>query len=101
MLEFFRKYQKIFFIFVTIIIGISFSVVGINTQMVESTPNKQIGKTVNGKPIYSKELLVLSQLLNHSIFDTDRSNWPHLLNDGVIENEYKDFLSVSGVWARF
>ena len=88
MLEFFRKNQKIFFIFVTIIIGISFSVVGINTQMVESTPNKQIGKTVNGRPIYSKELLVLSQLLNHSIFDTDRSNWPHLLNDGVIEKNF-------------
>ncbi|QZA58423.1 hypothetical protein [Candidatus Rhabdochlamydia porcellionis] len=88
MLEFFRKYQKVFFIFVTIIIGISFSVVGINTQMMESTPDKQIGKTVNGRPIYSKELLVLSQLLNHSIFDTDRSNWPHLLNDGVIEKNF-------------
>jgi GcvH upstream region-like protein len=32
--------------------------------------------------------LVLSQLLNHSIFDTDRSNWPHLLNDGVIEKNF-------------
>ncbi len=88
MLEFFRKYQKFFFIFVTIIIGISFSVVGINTQMVESTPDKQIGKTINGRPIYSKELLVLSQLLSHSLFDTDRSNWPHLLNDGVIEKNF-------------
>ncbi|WP_220017550.1 hypothetical protein [Candidatus Rhabdochlamydia oedothoracis] len=88
MLEFFRKYQKFFFIFVTIIIVISFSAVGINTQMVESNPDKQIGKTVNGKPIYFKELLVLTQLLNHSIFDTDRSNWPHLLNDGVIEKNF-------------
>ena len=88
MLEFFRKYQKVFFIFVTIIIGISFSVAGINTQMVESTPDKQIGKTINGRPIYSKELLVLSQLLSHSLFDTDRSNWPHLLNDGVIEKNF-------------
>lgn len=88
MLEFFRKNQKIFFIFVTIIIVISFSVVGINTQIMESTPDKQIGKTVNGKPIYSKELFVLSQLLNHSLFDTDRSHWPHLLNDGVIEKNF-------------
>ncbi|MDR2539877.1 MAG: hypothetical protein LBC45_04710 [Chlamydiales bacterium] len=88
MLEFFRKYQKIFFIFVTIIIGISFSLVGIHTQMVESTPDKQIGKTMNGRPIYSKELLVLSQLLTHSIFDADRGHWPHLLNDGVIEKNF-------------
>ena len=88
MLEFFRKYQKVFFIFVTIIIGISFSVMGVNTQMVESTPDKQIGKTINGKPIHSKELWVLSQLLSHSLFDTDRSNWPHLLNDGVIEKNF-------------
>lgn len=89
MLEFFRKHQKIFFVFVTIIIVISFSLVGINTQMMESTPDKQIGKTVNGKPIYSKELVVLSQLLSHSIFDTDRSSsWPHLLNDGVIEKNF-------------
>jgi hypothetical protein len=50
--------------------------------MVESTPDKQIGKTMNGKPIYSKELLVLSQLLTHSIFDADRGHWPHLLNAG-------------------
>lgn len=88
MLEFFRKYQKIFFIFVTIIIVISFSVAGINTQTVESIPDKQIGKTVNGKPIYSKELLVLNQLLSHSVFDTDRGSWPHLLNDGVIEKNF-------------
>lgn len=88
MLEFFRKYQKIFFIFVTVIIVISFSVAGINTQMVESTPDKQIGKAINGRPIYSKELLVLNQLLSHSVFDTDRGSWPHLLNDGVIEKNF-------------
>lgn len=88
MLEFFRRYQKIFFIFVTILIVISFSVVGFNTQIIESIPDNQIGKTVNGRPIYSKELLVLSQLLNHSVFDADRSNWPHLLNDGVIEKNF-------------
>lgn len=88
MLEFFRRYQKFFFIFVTIIIVISFSVVGINTEIVATTPDKQIGKTVNGRPIYSKELLVLCQLLNHSVFDADRGYWPHLLNDGVIEKNF-------------
>lgn len=88
MLGFFRKYQKFFFVFVTVIIVISFSVVGINTQAVESISDKQIGKTINGRPIYSRELSVLSQLLSHSVFDTDRGSWPHLLNDGVIEKNF-------------
>ncbi len=96
MLGFFRKYQKFFFLFVTVIIVISFTFFGavnsaFTTQKV--APDKMIGKGVDGSPLFQRETLLLAHLLNSGHEQKGyvyTGKMPLLVNDGVI---FKDFLS--------
>ncbi|MBS0603848.1 MAG: hypothetical protein JSS60_02290 [Verrucomicrobia bacterium] len=95
MLNFLRKHQKIFFIFITAAIVVSFSFFGTYSTMAraEQAPDKEVGKGVCGKPIMQQELAALSRLIENSPFDRmalEKGGMPNFLNDGVVE---KDFLS--------
>ncbi len=95
MLNFFRKYQKIFFVVITVVIVISFSFFGTFNTMADRSelPDRELVKGVTGKPIMQKELNLVCQLISSSVFDPglqERGKAPNLLNDGVIE---KDFIA--------
>ena len=95
MLSFFRKHQRGFFIFVTVIIVISFTFFGgvssfINTEEVQ---DEVIGKAVDGSNISKREVEELVRFLSTSAQDAallGRDKIPNMLNDDVIR---KDFLS--------
>ncbi len=76
MLGFFRKYQKFFFIFITVIIVISFTFFGTFSSFVSRQGQGKIDEKV-----------VLTYLLNEV---NEEGKMPLLLNDGVVR---KDFLS--------
>jgi len=87
MLEFFRRYQKAFFIFVTAIIIGSFTFFGTFSTFVdgkEEVPDRVIGKAIDGSDLKLLELRTLSRFLA-----SDREDlWqPNLLNDGVIRHD--------------
>jgi GcvH upstream region-like protein len=88
MLGFFRKYQKFFFVIVTIFVVISFSFFGTFSTFSREERNldKAIGKTVNGAPITSREMEALMRLVATS--SAERGSSPNLFNDGVIANEF-------------
>lgn len=93
MLDFFRRYQRYFFIVITIVIIISFSFFGTYSTLSDGSFREQIAfKTVNGTDITRHEL---DEMVN--FIGTDSTDklifggvWgPNFLNDGVIS---KDFL---------
>ncbi len=93
MLDFFRRYQKYFFIVITIVIIISFSFFGTYSTLSNDYPHEQtVFTAVNGTDIKRQELDDLAMFIS-----TDSQDklilggmWgPNFLNDGVIR---KDFL---------
>ena len=95
MLSFLRKHQRIFFVFITVAIVVSFSFFGTYSTMgqQEAAPDKEIVKGVCGSPIMQQELAALCRLIEHSPFDGyagEKGGIPNFLNDGVIE---KDFMA--------
>jgi len=95
MLEFFRKYQRYFFVVIAIVIVISFSFFG--THQVMSTPkgteDYPIGASVDGSQMRKKEIDEISRFLWSDRMDmqlTEKRTMPNFFNDGVIR---KDFLS--------
>lgn len=91
MLGFFRKYQKIFFIFITVVIVISFCFFGTYSTFAqqEVSVDRSMGAGICGKPIMRKEMQALCRLIDSSTFDVAlRDEIPNLLNDGVIEKEF-------------
>ncbi|MES2345035.1 MAG: hypothetical protein V4494_03755 [Chlamydiota bacterium] len=88
MLGFFRKYQKFFFIVVTVFVVISFSFFGTFSTFAkeEKSPDRVIGKTVRGTSITSREMDAVIRLVATSY--EDRMTTPNLFNDGVICNEF-------------
>jgi len=94
MLAFFRKHQKVFFIFITIIIVISFSFFGTYASTASSSKKKKTETAfiaINGKKISRTTLRNL-----HNFIATDRedkklqpNNWnTNFLNDGVIRRDF-------------
>lgn len=92
MLEFFRTYQKYFFIFITTIIVISFSFFGTYSALSENSFREQIAfKAVDGTDITRHELDEMVRFLK-----TDGDDkllfggiWgPNFLNDGVIKKNF-------------
>lgn len=81
MLGFFRKYQKIFFVFVTAIIVISFTFFGTSNAFTskEDVPNRQIGKAIDGSKIMEREVAALAQIFREG-------ERPHLLSDGWVNH---------------
>src|ERR1700679_1097980 len=95
MLNFFRTYQKYFFILITVAVVVSFLFFGTYSAMGSqeiALPDKKIGLGVCGKPLMQQELASLTRLIGSSPFDgmAEKGGIPNLLNDGVVE---KDFLS--------
>lgn len=92
MLNFLRKYQRYFFILITVAIIISFTFFGTYSTFLNQTPipDKELHKGVAGKPILQLELTTLCRLIETSPFDQAKGGMPNFFNDGVIE---KDFLS--------
>ncbi len=93
MLQFFRKYQKGFFIAVTAAVVISFCFFGTYGNMGEHERPKDVEVLVGvaGKPIMQQELNSLMRLLATSSYDSlreERNGMPNFLNDGVIEKEF-------------
>jgi hypothetical protein len=91
MLGFFRKYQKIFFIFITVVVVISFCFFGTYSTVAqqEVSVDRAVGAGICGKPIMRKEMQALCRLIDSSTFDVAlRDEVPNLLNDGVIEKEF-------------
>ena len=95
MLHFFRKYQRIFFIFIAIVIGISFSFFGIH-QAVDTTKkieDREIGKAVDGSSMRQKKIGEISRFISTDRLDyqlAEKGVMPNFFNDGVIR---KDFFS--------
>lgn len=93
MLEFFRKYQRYFFLVITIVTIISFSFFGTYSTLENNTWREQIAfKAINGKDMTRSDVDEMALFLA-----TDNEDkllyggvWgPNFLNDGVIR---KDFL---------
>src|ERR1700722_15861291 len=94
MLNFLRKYQKIFFIIITATIVVSFCFFGTYSALGqrETIPDKEVVRGVSGTSIMQQELLALCRLIESSHYDRadeDKRGMPNFFNDGVIE---KDFL---------
>ncbi|MBS0626312.1 MAG: hypothetical protein JSS32_09705 [Verrucomicrobia bacterium] len=93
MLEFFRKYQRFFFLVVTTVIILSFSFFGTFTTFNNEVEVKDrtIGKGLNGTDLKLLELQRLARFLSTDAYDApSQGNAPNFMNDGVIR---KDFLS--------
>lgn len=91
MLQFFRKYQKIVFFFVTVVVVISFCFFGTYGTLSsrDQKGDKEIGMGMMGKPLFAKEYRALSLLLSSSIWDRgSREGALNFLNPGVIERDF-------------
>ncbi len=89
MLAFLRRHQRLFFLFTTIVVVISFSFFGtLNTFMTPGQPSDRIvSQTSDGKPIYEGEIKMLNFLLGE---DQHHSRISALFNDGVLEKDFLD-----------
>lgn len=83
MLNFFRKYQRIFFMVVAVITIASFSFFGTfgTFDSQNEVPDKVLGKSVDGRALSGREIDTLRRFLS-------LSGEYNLLNDGVIEQEF-------------
>lgn len=81
MLNFFRKYQKIFFIFVTVVIIFSFSFFGTFSTMATSqdTPDVEIAKLINGAPLRQSDMSGMNHFIKADV---------ELFSDSTIEKEF-------------
>lgn len=92
MLGFFRKYQKFFFVIVTIVIVVSFSFFGTFTTMSrqEPLPDRVLLLGLRETPMMERELATVCKLVAMSPVESEaraRGRMPHLLNDQVLEKE--------------
>lgn len=104
MLKFFRKHQRFFFIFVTVVIVISFSFFGTFSTFLntEEVADEVIGKTIDGSDLSKREVEDLARFLSTSVYDAallNRGKAANLFNDDVVR---KDFLAtgVGGMLAE-
>ncbi len=93
MLEFLRKYQRYFFVVITIVIIISFSFFGTYSSLNTEYPHEQtVFTAVDGSQVKRQELDELAVFINTDLNDKLILGgvWgPNFLNDGVLR---KDFL---------
>jgi GcvH upstream region-like protein len=92
MLQFLRKHQRIFFIFVTVAIVLSFTFFGTYSSLAGTgeVPDQVVVKGVDGSDLMQRDLNALCRFIGTSVLD--RSGWqqgkmPNLLNDSVIEKD--------------
>lgn len=106
MLQFFRRHQKYFFIFITIVIVASFSFFGsyqaFTPAFTKQGNDEVIFHTVEGKPIKRSHLNQMIQFL-------EREDWMQMpkildgnyLNDGVISKDFLEGGLVQPLFARY
>ncbi|MBA3603535.1 MAG: hypothetical protein H0W50_07840 [Parachlamydiaceae bacterium] len=91
MLGFFRKYQRYFFLFITVVIVISFSFFGTsNTLPTEKNRVLPAFRAVDGSYVTRAELNNMVQFLSTDINDgalLSNRGWPNFLNDGAIKTD--------------
>ncbi|MEM7174879.1 MAG: hypothetical protein AAF443_02980 [Chlamydiota bacterium] len=93
MLDFFRRYQRFFFIIVAVFIVSSIAFFGVNYAIrspQQSRPT-EIGRAVDGSVIWSDEIDHLVRLIATDQADQqllDKGIVPNLLNDGVIRQDF-------------
>ncbi|MBM3199222.1 MAG: hypothetical protein FJZ58_08255, partial [Chlamydiae bacterium] len=96
MLQFFRKYQRFFFIVIAVVVIASFCFFGTGgvSTLSRQEDRTVIGKMLDGTRLTQEKVGRMTQFLSRSHFDflDDRVPAPNWLNDGVIE---KDFLQTS------
>ncbi len=92
MLEFFRKYQRYFFVFITIVVIASFSFFGTFSTFGdgEKRDEKIVGRAIDGSPIFSYQVHQLARFISTDREDPPqgRGMMPNLLNDGVIRADF-------------
>lgn len=91
MLGFFRKYQRYFFLIITVVIVISFSFFGTyNTLPSENTRELPAFRAIDGTYVSRAELDNMVQFLATDTNDRallSRNGWPNFLNDGAIKTD--------------
>lgn len=90
MLHFLRKYQKVFFAIVAIVIIASFSLFGTygTIQQEVETPDRRVGTLIDGSALMQKEVDLLTRFLNSSPQERqilEKGQMPNMLNDGVVQ----------------
>lgn len=88
MLQFFRKHQKVFFVFVTFFIVVSFSFFGTFSTFMnkeEVASNREIGRIIDGSILKERELIGMIHLLKNGIEEGVSSR--NLLCDSFLHNE--------------
>ncbi len=89
MLHFFRTYQRVFFIVITITIIISFTFFGTYNAAAGSSavPHVVIGKGIDGSEITKKDFDALCRMIGSSPLDHSQGKVPNLLNDSVVQKD--------------
>jgi len=92
MLDFFRRYQRYFFLVITVVIIISFSFFGTYSTLGSNTWREQVAfKAINGKEVLSMDVDEMALFLATDNEDKTYFGgaWgPNFLNDGVIRNDF-------------
>lgn len=89
MLQFFRKYQKFFFVIVTFLVVVSFSFFGTSStfgRQGEKVPDREIGKLVDGTSLMEQRQQGMARLLKHGMEEGGRTI--NLLTDSFVHREF-------------
>ena len=92
MLEFFRKYQRYFFIFIAVVIVISFSFFGTHTTLnaPQKIEDRCIGQKIDGSKLMRSDLQKMTLFISSDRNDLalgERNRMPNFFNDGVIRKD--------------
>ncbi len=92
MLEFFRKYQRYFFIVIAVVIIVSFSFFGTHSAInaPQKVEDRCIGQGVDGSKIMKSELDYMVRFLSSDRNDlalTEKGMMPNFFNDGVVRKD--------------
>ncbi len=92
MLEFFRKYQRYFFIVITVMVIASFSFFGTYSTFTdgEKKDDRTVGYAIDGSPILSYQVHQMARFISMDGEDPPqgRGVMPNFLNDGVIRYDF-------------
>lgn len=98
MLQFFRKHQKVIFLFTTVVIVISFVFFGTFSNLMSQqvqTPDVEVSKLIDGSSLKKRKVQMMAHFLSANLEDSkgvDKTGSINLFNDGVLE---KDILATS------
>lgn len=92
MMNFFRKYQRIFIIILTAVIIITFSFFGTYNAFVSNEVRDEVAfQTVGGRDVLHSELSAMTRFISTDAYDKMLFGgvWgPNFLNDGIVKNDF-------------